>query len=155
MCKIEQKESDSMIPVFDNLFSGQNLYERTVMPVCRQFGLTYMEFTVLMFLHNNPQYDTAAQIVKIRRLTKSHVSISLKGLQERGLVKGEYFPGNQKTLHLSVTDSAKPVVEAGLAAQRAFGAKLARGFTAEELTQFQKLIEKLNDDIKQEEITNG
>ena len=144
-----------MIPVFDNLFSGQNLYERTVMPVCRQFGLTYMEFTVLMFLHNNPQYDTAAQIVKIRRLTKSHVSISLRGLQERGLVKGEYFPGNQKTLHLSVTDSAKPVVEAGLAAQRAFGATLARGFTAEELAQFQKLIKKLNENIKQEEITNG
>ena len=155
MFKIEQKESDSMIPVFDNLFSGQNLYERTVMPVCRQFGLTYMEFTVLMFLHNNPQYDTAAQIVKIRRLTKSHVSISLRGLQERGLVKGEYFPGNQKTLHLSVTDSAKPVVEAGLAAQRAFGATLARGFTAEELAQFQKLIKKLNENIKQEEITNG
>ena len=144
-----------MIPVFDNLFSGQNLYERTVMPVCRQFGLTYMEFTVLMFLHNNPQYDTAAQIVKIRRLTKSHVSISLRGLQERGLVKGEYFPGNQKTLHLSVTDRAKPVVEAGLAAQRAFGATLARGFTAEELAQFQKLIKKLNENIKQEEITNG
>lgn len=155
MFKIEQKESDSMIPVFDNLFAGQNLYERTVMPVCRQFGLTYMEFTVLMFLHNNPQYDTAAQIVKIRRLTKSHVSISLKGLQERGLVKGEYFPGNQKTLHLSVTDTAKPVVEAGLAAQRAFGTKLARGFTAEELTQFRKLIEKLNENIKQEEIMNG
>ena len=144
-----------MIPVFDNLFAGQSLYERTVMPVCRQFGLTYMEFTVLMFLHNNPQYDTAAQIVKIRRLTKSHVSISLKGLQERGLVKGEYFPGNQKTLHLSVTDSAKPVVEAGLAAQQAFGAKLAQGFTAEELRQFQKLIEKLNENIKQEETQNG
>lgn len=155
MFKIEQKESDFMIPVFDNLFAGQSLYERTVMPVCRQFGLTYMEFTVLMFLHNNPQYDTAAQIVKIRRLTKSHVSISLKGLQERGLVKGEYFPGNQKTLHLSVTDSAKPVVEAGLAAQQAFGAKLAQGFTAEELRQFQKLIEKLNENIKQEETQNG
>lgn len=144
-----------MIPVFDNLFSGQNLYEQTVMPVCRKFGLTYMEFTVLMFLHNNPQYDTAAQIVRIRRLTKSHVSISLKGLQERGLVKGEYFPGNQKTLHLSVTDAAKPVIEAGIAAQMLFGSKLVRGFTAEEVEQFRKLVEKLNDNIKQEDERNG
>ena len=144
-----------MIPVFDNLFSGQNLYEQTVMPVCREFGLTYMEFTVLMFLHNNPQYDTAAQIVKIRRLTKSHVSISLKGLQERGLVKGEYFPGNQKTLHLSVTEAAEPVVAAGIAAQQEFGSKLARGFTPEELEQFRKLVEKLNENIKQEVMQNG
>lgn len=144
-----------MIPVFDNLFSGQNLYEQTVMPVCREFGLTYMEFTVLMFLHNNPQYDTAAQIVKIRRLTKSHVSISLKGLQERGLVKGQYFPGNQKTLHLSVTEAAEPVVAAGIAAQQEFGSKLARGFTPEELEQFRKLVEKLNENIKQEVMQNG
>ena len=144
-----------MIPVFDNLFSGQNLYERTVMPVCREWGLTYMEFTVLMFLHNNPRYDTAAQIVKIRRLTKSHVSLSLKGLQERGLVKGEYFPGNQKTLHLSVTEAAKPVIAAGIAAQQEFGSKLARGFTAEELEQFHKLVEKLNENIKQEVMQNG
>ena len=140
-----------MIPVFEHIFMGQNLYERTVMPVCREFGLTYMEFTVLMFLVNNPQCDTAAQIVKIRRLTKSHVSISVKGLQERGLVKGIYFPGNQKTLHLQVTEEAKPIVEAGLAAQKEFGTILARGFTPEELNQLMKLTEKIHKNMKQEE----
>ena len=140
-----------MIPVFEHIFEGQNLYERTVIPVCREYGLTYMEFTVLMFLHNNPQCDTAAQITKIRRLTKSHVSISLKGLQERGLVRGIYFPGNQKTLHLQLTDEAKPVVEAGLAAQKEFGDILVRGFSPEELVLLQKLINKLNENMKQEE----
>lgn len=140
-----------MIPVFEHIFMGQNLYERTVMPVCREFGLTYMEFTVLMFLVNNPQYDTAAQIVKIRRLAKSHVSISVKGLQERGFVQGVYFPGNQKTLHLQVTEAARPVVEAGLAAQREFGEILARGFTQEELDQLMKLTEKIHKNMKQEE----
>lgn len=144
-----------MIPVFEHFFSGQNLYERTVMPVCREFGLTYMEFTVLMFLANNPQYDTAAQIVKIRHLTKSHVSISVKGLQERGLVQGVYFPGNQKTLHLRLTEAATPVVEAGAAAQKEFGAILARGFTQEEIETLQKLTEKLHENIKREEETNG
>ena len=144
-----------MIPVFEHIFMGQNLYERTVMPVCREFGLTYMEFTVLMFLVNNPQYDTAAQIVKIRRLAKSHVSISVKGLQERGFVKGLYFPGNQKTLHLQVTEAADPIIEAGLAAQREFGTILARGFTPEELDQLMKLTEKIHENMKQEETQNG
>lgn len=144
-----------MLPVFEHIFSGQNLYERTVMPVCREFGLTYMEFTVLMFLANNPQYDTAAQIVKVRRLTKSHVSVSLKSLQERGLVKGTYFPGNQKTLHLLLTERARPVVVAGLEAQKEFGDKLVRGFTPEEVEQLQKLTEKLHENMKQEEVNNG
>lgn len=140
-----------MIPVYEHIFSGQNLYERTMMPVCRKYGLTYMEFTVLMFLHNNPQFDTAAQIVKIRKLTKSHVSISVKGLQERGLVQGIYFPGNHKTLHLQLTEAAKPIVEAGLAAQREFGAMLVRGFTPEEVEQLRYLTNKLHENIKQEE----
>lgn len=139
-----------MTSVFEHIFSGQNLYERTVMPVCKTYGLTYMEFTVLMFLKNNPQYDTAAQIVKVRRLTKSHVSVSLKGLQERGLVKGVYFPGNHKTLHLQLTELAMPVVEAGLAAQKEFGAKLVRGFTPEEVNQLRVLTEKLHENMKQE-----
>lgn len=144
-----------MIPVFEHIFAGQNLYERTVMPVCREYGLTYMEFTVLMFLVNNPQYDTAAQIVRIRRLAKSHVSVSLKRLQERGLVQGVYFPGNQKSLHLRVTEAAEPIIKAGLAAQREFGDLLVRGFTAEEVELMQKLSERVYENMKQEEEKNG
>lgn len=143
-----------MLPVFEHIFFGQNLYERTVMPVCKAYGLTYMEFTVLMFLANNPQCDTAAQIVKIRRLTKSHVSVSLKGLQERGLVEGVYFPGNKKTLHLRLTRQAEPVIAEGLAAQKEFGDKLIRGFTPDEVKQLQKLVEKLHENMKQEAEAN-
>lgn len=139
-----------MIPVFEHIFMGQSLYEKSVMPVCKTYGLTYMEFTVLMFLQNNPKYDTAAQLVKIRRLSKSHVSVSVKGLQEKGLVKGVYYPGNQKTLHLLLTEAAKPVVEAGIRAQREFGAMLVRGFSPEEVAQLQYLTDKLHENMKQE-----
>ena len=139
-----------MIPVFEHIFMGQSLYEKSVMPVCKTYGLTYMEFTVLMFLQNNPKYDTAAQLVKIRRLSKSHVSVSVKGLQEKGLVKGVYYPGNQKTLHLLLTEAAKPVVEAGLRAHRELGAMLVRGFSPEEVAQLQYLTDKLHENMKQE-----
>ena len=139
-----------MIPVFEHIFMGQSLYEKSVMPVCKTYGLTYMEFTVLMFLQNNPKYDTAAQLVKIRRLSKSHVSVSVKGLQEKGLVKGVYYPGNQKTLHLLLTEAAEPIVEAGLRAQREFGAMLVRGFSPEEVAQLQYLTDKLHENMKQE-----
>lgn len=144
-----------MIPVFEHIFMGQSLYEKSVMPVCKTYGLTYMEFTVLMFLQNNPKYDTAAQLVKIRRLSKSHVSVSVKGLQEKGLVNGVYYPGNQKTLHLQLTKKAEPVVEAGLAAQKKFGASLVRGFTPEEVAQLQYLTDKLHENMKQEGNSNG
>lgn len=42
---------------------------------------------ILRFLHNNPQYNTAADIVKVRKSTKSHVSTSLKNLEGKGMVE--------------------------------------------------------------------
>ena len=45
--------------------------------VCDKFNLTQMEYAILMFLHNNPQYNTAADIVRERKSTKSHVSTTL------------------------------------------------------------------------------
>ena len=56
-----------------------SFYSQCVKPVCEKYGLTRMEFDILMFLSNNPEYNTASDIVRIRLLTKSHVSISLKG----------------------------------------------------------------------------
>jgi DNA-binding MarR family transcriptional regulator len=70
-------------------------------------------------------------------------------------VKGVYYPGNQKTLHLYLTETANPIVEAGLQAQRKFGAMLVRGFSPEELEQLQYLTDKLHENMKQEETTNG
>ena len=144
-----------MLPIFEHFLDGKALYEQIVTPVCRAFDLTYMEFTVLMFLHNNPQYDTAAQIVKVRQLTKSHVSLSLRSLQERGLVEGVYHPGNLKTVHLQLTKASEPIVAAGVTAQADFGARLVRGFTAEEVNQLQTLMERVHSNMKQEERNHG
>ena len=69
------------------LSDSAKLYQDTVLPVCKKYGLTYMEFGVLMFLYNNPQYNTAAQIVSMRHIPKSHVSISVKSLMEKGLLR--------------------------------------------------------------------
>ena len=140
-----------MTAVFEHFYAGKNLYEQMVTPVCKAHGLTYMEFTILMFLANNPQRDTAAQIAKIRQLSKSHVSLSLKGLQAKGLVTGHYFPGNQKTLHLRLTEAAEPVVAQGAEAQKKFGDRLIRGFSPEEVRQLQSLIDRIHENMKQEE----
>ena len=55
-----------------------------------------MEYDILMFLHNNPQHNTAAEIVKVRKSTKSHVSSSLKNLESRGLIERIQSADNKK-----------------------------------------------------------
>ena len=62
-------------------------YELLMSSVCQKYQLRQMEYDILMFLYHNPQYSTAADIVRVRNSTKSHVSTSLKVLEERGLIE--------------------------------------------------------------------
>ena len=78
-----------MINYFAHCVDVEEVYKNMISPVYEKYKLTYMEFTVLMFLANNPQYNTATQIVRYRHLAKSHVSISIRSLQERGLILGD------------------------------------------------------------------
>ena len=124
-----------------------------ISPVYEKYKLTYMEFTVLMFLANNPQYNTATQIVRYRHLAKSHVSISIRSLQERGLILGEHKGGNHRTIHLSVSDKARDIIAVGRAAQNKFCEIVFAGFSKEEMEKLQQFTEQVNRNIK--EYTNS
>lgn len=75
-------------------------YELFTRKVCDRYQLTQMEYDILMFLHNNPKHNTAADIVKIRKSTKSHVSTSLKALENKGLIERIRAPGIKSILRL-------------------------------------------------------
>ena len=108
-----------------------------------------MEFTVLMFLANNPQDNTATQIVRYRHLAKSHVSISIRSLQERGLILGEHKGGNHRTIHLSVADKARDIIAAGRVAQGKFCEIVFAGFSKEEIEALHSFTEQVNRNIKE------
>ena len=137
-----------MESIFSYYAANESLYTTIVSPVCEKYSLTYMEFTVLMFLANNPEYDTAAQVVKYRNLAKSHVSISVKALQEKGLIEGYYLPGDRKSVHLRLCTASEPVVLAGKQAQGAFGKQLVQGFSEEEVEQLRTFIQRIQDNMK-------
>ncbi len=73
--------------IIDFIASFSELYEKRMAPVSTSFDLTAIELSIILFLANNPEYDTAKDIVNKRHLTKSHVSVSLRDLEERGYIK--------------------------------------------------------------------
>ena len=135
------------IPI-DHYASGEYLYEQITASVCQKYDLTRMEFTVLMFLANNPKFDTAAQIVKYRRLTKSHVSMAVRALLERRLLLGEDGVEDRRTIHLSLTDDAYEIVEDGRKKQREFYETIFSGFSPEELEQIGLIMQRIDRNIK-------
>lgn len=133
--------------IFSHYAANESLYTTIVSPVCEKYGLTYMEFTVLMFLANNPQFDTASDIVKYRHLTKSHVSMSVRSLEDKGLLKGEHYKPNRKTIHLTALDAADMIISEGREAQRSFGKILFSGFSDFEYDQLTSFIKRIDENI--------
>lgn len=118
-------------------------YELLSGEVCDRYELTQMEYDILMFLHNNPQLNTAAEIVKIRKSTKSHVSTSLKKLENRGFVKRIQSEDNKKHIEIVLLDRAALIVEAGLNVQKQFAQDVLSGLTKEERHMCIKVFDKI------------
>ena len=131
--------------LFEHYTDSEGLYARMASRVCDKYGLTQMEFHILLFLSNNPQYDTASQIVRFRHLTKSHVSVSVRSLLRRGLLEG--VPGKQRSVHLKVMPEAMPIVEDGRAVQKKFTDTVFAGFTREERQLWDSFTQRMDDNV--------
>lgn len=133
--------------LFNHFLIGEKVYTQFLSPVFEKHNLTYMELTVLLFLANNPTLDTASHIVKCRNLSKSHVSMSVRSLTEKGLLEGMYQDGDRRAVHLKPTQLADEIIAEGREAQRAFMNVVFSGFTPEELKTLSLLIEKTDKNI--------
>ena len=118
-------------------------YELLSGEVCDRYGLTQMEYDILMFLHNDPQHNTAAEIVKVRKSTKSHVSTSLKKLEDKGLVERIQSKDNKKHIEIVLLDKAELIVEAGINAQKQFAQNVLSGLTEEEKCMCINIFDKI------------
>lgn len=118
--------------IWDTQALIKSAYNKCMEPVCRRYNLTRMELAILLFLANNPQHDTASDIVDKKRFAKSHVSTSVKALEARGFLSREYQEGNHKTVHLKICPDASEIVKDGQAGQKKFGDLLFQNFSDKE-----------------------
>lgn len=124
------------------------IYEQCINAACAQHDLIKTEMDILLFLHNNPGFDTATDVVKHRHLSKSHVSKSVQSLKERGWLTASYEENNRKTIHLKLCDAAFPAIRDGLQAQERFASILLADFTEEEKNQFQNYLCRITENLQ-------
>ncbi len=128
--------------------SFRSLYGMCVEPVCQDCSITRTELDILLFLANNPKYDTAAEISEIRYLAKSHVSTSLKSLEQNGYIV-KFSEGNDKRrIHLRLTKKADAVIREGRTRQSAFANIVMDGFDMEERQQLYSFLTRMKENIK-------
>lgn len=118
-------------------------YAREMAPVLDKWQLNSMEADVLLFLGNNPGYDTASDMVQLRQLTKSHVSKAVESLTAKGLLAQERDKINRRRVHLLLLPAALPILEEGQQAQQRFVDALTRGFSPEDKAAMQHMLETI------------
>lgn len=128
----------------------KHLYDRLLAEAPGAGDFTRNELDVLLFLANHPGLDTARDISELRGLTKSHVCKSVESLVERGFLAGRQDRQDRRLVHLSLLPPAQPVVEAAQAAQGRFTEVLYRDVTDEERAVLERILEKIEKNVKEE-----
>lgn len=138
-----------MIPL--NPWEHQNaiktLYAKCVGDVCSKHKITRMELDILLFLANNPRFDTATDMVELRYLSKSQVSAAIKTLEEGGLIRKEYADNNRKTAHLKICEAAFPIIADGKTAQEKFVSIMLQGLSSEEMECMKRCFQRMWENI--------
>lgn len=133
---------------FDILSQSQKAYGKQMEPVCKKWDLTRSEMDVLLFLYNNPGYDRAADIVTRRGMTKSHVSMSVANLADRGLLERRYSPLDRRTAHLRLLEGGKAIAAEAREAQKQFFEQLYTGVSREELALWDSITQRVFENIE-------
>lgn len=113
--------------------------DRRFAPLCARYGLTMREVHVLLFLANNPDYDTARDITELRGISKSQVSQAVDFMVEMGYLARTADGEDRRVVHLSITEEGRAVAREAQAVQSACGARLLEGLTQAQQDTLQEL----------------
>lgn len=139
----------------DLLADGQQLlrlHEKILGEASKEYGMNKTEMGILLFLYNNPQYDTAKEIVEYRMMTKSCVSRAIDSLVKQGYLSTREDENDRRLLHLELQEKTQPVIEAGLLARRQMFQNIFTGISDEEQENFcdvyQRVLENTREALK-------
>lgn len=123
-------------------------YSAACKPLCRSLGLPQTAFDILLFLGNNPAYQTAADIVEVRGIKPSLVSVNVDRLVREGYLRRETVEGDRRKTRLLLTDRAEAVVAQGQTMQRDFFARLFAHTDEAQREGFFRTVEAMNAELE-------
>ena len=123
----------------------QKFYDRQFLPILERTHLTMREVHVLLFLANNPGYDTARDITALRGLSKSQVSQAVDLLTAEGLLQRTPDQRDRRVVHLSITEAGEPLTRECRAMQGRCCQQLLAALATAEQVQFRALLKKVLD----------
>lgn len=114
-------------------------------PVLDRKGITMREVHVMLFLANNPEFDTARDITVLRGISKSQVSQAVDLLSAEGYLIRTPDKEDRRIVHLSISPEGWPLAKECQKIQEFCGAQLVRGMSEEEAETLRALFDRVID----------
>lgn len=108
-------------------------YAGIMRPLSAELNMAQTAVDILMFLANNPGYDTAKDICTMRHLKPGIVSFHVEKLVQEGYLERQNVPGDRRKCRLVCTEKAAPIIEKGRALQAKFMHKMTKGLEKEQI----------------------
>lgn len=133
--------------IFDMTKSLMKLQEKYLESVRTDYDLSRIEVIIITFLHNNPSYDTARDIVEFRMLQRGNVSTAIDSLADKGYLTRHSDTNDKRIIHLKLSDKTKPVVHAIEEKQNELISCIFEGFSDDEKINFAAYNERLYENV--------
>lgn len=129
------------------IHSMKKLYDNLCMDVMKTYGLTRSELDILLFLHNNPDNDSARDIVEKRGLSKSHASMGIEKLIQKGCLKAVQDEKDKRRYHLYLLELSQPMIKDGLKAQQCFMDILFKDVSKDDLECMKHVLKQMSENM--------
>lgn len=126
------------------------LYDQYMETIRIERQLSQIEITIISFLHNNPDNDTARDISYMRMLPKGNVSQGVESLIQKSLLRRTPDKQDRRKIHLSLTEHARPIIEEIEEAKTDFAKQIFKGLSREELSLYWKVNECIMKNIQED-----
>ena len=123
------------------------LYESYCIPVCKKYQLNQSDLDMILFLSNNPSYNTARDVCEIRGMKKGIVSVTTERLVKQGYLTRENDSADRRIQRLYLTKRCQDIVTEGKQMQRHFLEAITSELTEEEMLLYQKISDKIRTQI--------
>lgn len=125
------------------LYTIEQYLQECLTPVCKEYHINMTELTVLLFLHNNPEKNTATDIIEYSRLAKANVSKAVEHLMRRDLLVRIRDTQDRRIAHLCLTSTAELMMPDLHRAAEVFLKGIFADFSAEELRAYSQFNDRI------------
>lgn len=127
----------------------KELYKDNICKVSKEYSLSLIEAEFILFIANNPGYNSAKHAVDIRGFSKSNLSKAVEGLLSKNIIYVIKDEKDARFKNVFIREESYKIVKRLQYVQKEFILNINKGFTSEDKVNIKILMDKLVNIINQ------